>query len=610
MKLKTKYYVSKQPYSVFSSALKEVSILNGVENTRDRIQNQVKWLVHQPGDLVFAQHLRELMQAVNSGVKDRNEALKNNEDYEVGTYYNNSSIIRTNIAKAEPLEFTQLVFQKYLADSLPVLQLPSELKNFQDSDTLVISYRTAFVRIPYKLIESKVQGSNIILNLKQVFNYYNVSRGINPETNTKLDDLYTLQDLLKQYPEKTPNLGVISENGDYLWFNNLKVTDISIKESNAVIGDLTERPENWTDKVGEDLNTEIGGNFKYAKSREAVLGKEYEENIEWQSLQKTFNVTLTISYDTEIESLAEETIQGSLITAERLNKFKEYTNKLSSACICNCNYCTCDCNYCTCDCNYCTCNCNYCTCNCNYCTCNCNYKHIDADNTAKQYPEITQYTRNICTCDSNRKEYNRYGEYGYIGWAASCPSNREYMLNKDGSIWMAPVANVELSCVCDNNYTENKYKTPFFANLTDNTEFVKKYDEEIPNTGPRFSTAETYADGEFIETRKSTNYYQVCTCDVNTKLVDKSQEYNDVSEYYNCVCNADKNEISGEIRYRFETTQKFKEEGYKIGENYPKGLKTITYKEASCPSNREIKYLVDWTQFWNNTIYKAGRETK
>lgn len=608
--LKTKHYISRLNTESFSSALQAINPAENAEIYSDRVQNQIVWIDHKPGDLIFAQHTRNLLSAINAEVQARNEALKNNPNYRVQEYYNTSKLVRQQIADSKPLEHVQSIYSQYLSDGMVALQLPKEIKNLESSDMLVIAYRTAFCRLPYNLINSAVAGDAITLSLKQAYNYFNDSRGTNPETNTKFEDLKALTNLLKTNPSKRLDCGVIGADGNIHWFNNLKVSKLSFNEYNTIIGDLTERPADWTESIGEDLNTTIGGNLQYAKSRTQVLSKPYEENIEWQSVQKTYAISITLEYNQEIESLVDEYLQGALITAQRLNKFKEYANKLSSACICNCNYCTCDCNYCTCDCNYCTCNCNYCTCNCNYCTCNCNYKYIESGDSAKQYPTITQFTRNICTCDANRKEYNRYGEYGYIGWAAACPTNREYVLGSDGAIWMAPVANVSLDCVCNANTVENKFKTPFLKDISSNEQFVKtSQDDVIPDSHPSFSTAETYGDGKFVDTRKQSSYYQICVCDVNTKLVDAEQTYYDTQEYYSCTCNADKNPISGEPMYKFALNSKFKNEGFVAGKNLPQGKKTIKYKTASCPSNREIKYLVDWTQFWNATTHKAGAET-
>ena len=624
----TTNYLPKLSTGSFKSALEDITINAGIETHADRVQNQVVWLNHKPGDIIFAQHLRELMMAINSEVQARNEALKNSSNFETNGYYNNASIIRNNIATSGPMEFVRQIFVKYLGDSLPQTQIPGEIKNLEESSMLVISYRTAFARLPYKLIDSKILDNGIQINLKETFNYFYDSLGINPDTNTKLDDLYTLRDLLAKKPEKTPNLGVIKESGEIFWFNNIKVSNIKIQESNEIKGDLVERPENWTSEIGLDESTEIGGNLKYAKSRKDVLEKDYESNIEWQNMAHTFSITLTLSWDAELESILDETLESAIITAQRLNKYKEYANKLSSACICNCNYCTCDCNYCTCDCNYCTCNCNYCTCNCNYCTCNCNYKYIEPENQVKQYPSsLVQMTKSICSCDSNRKEYEVWERYRtgkkwynwcyrrewetrYAGYKAACPTNRDYLTTKDGKVWMAPHTEITLDCVCDSNYTENNYKTSFFANSEDNTEFNKKGSEEIPNLGPSFSTAETFGDGQFVDKRKVTKQYQICTCDVNVKLKDTEKTYYDVSDYYTCSCNTNKNWKSGVPYYAYAPNDKFTAEGYKVGESYPTGEKTIKYKEATCPANREISYLTDWTQFWNATNNKPGPETK
>lgn len=201
-----------------------------------------------------------------------------------------------------------------------------------------------------------------------------------------------------------------------------------------------------------------------------------------------------------------------------------------------------------------------------------------------------------------------WGERRY--WTTGCPSNRTYLTNSDKSIWMSPYANIELNCVCNANTVENSYKTSFFANSEDNTEFVKDSDQEIPALHPSFSTAETYADGQFTDTRKKTKSYQVCTCDVNTKLVDAEIEYYDASDYYECTCNADKNPNSGIARYKFALNAKATAEGYADKSKFPTGKKTLKFKEASCPANREFSSLVDWTQFWYATANKAGKETK
>lgn len=227
----------------------------------------------------------------------------------------------------------------------------------------------------------------------------------------------------------------------------------------------------------------------------------------------------------------------------------------------------------------------------------------------KEYPVYERYR-------TGKKWYNwcyrREWRTRYVGWKAACATNSEYYKKADGNPWLAPKAEISLECVCNNNITTNAYKTPYYADTKAEKEFIKDGTQEIPSGGPRFSTAETFGDGKFIDTRKRTSPYSVCTCDINTELVDTEATYYDVSEYYTCACNTNTktNPYSGRGAYSFTFNQKFTNEGFVAGSKYPDGKKVYKYKIGTCSANRTIKEFVDWRQFWHNTTNKKGPDTK
>ena len=592
MILKTKQFLKRFDTEDFKRLLTNVMIADDISYYRDRPENQTQWLEHKEGDVIFGSHIKSLMESINAEITARNEALKQSDKT-----YNVYLLEKGEPALYDPLSLVQELFLKYMSDDLPQFMIPRELRALGESSMLVLACRTALCRLPYNMMQAKLSNDVVTLNLKQVYKYFGDNFGKNTETNTRLDDLYVLRDeVIKKYAEgeKKIKVGVIS-SGQIQWFNNLYVTDITISEVDVDNGgDLTERPTNWTKNVGEDKSTTEKGNLSYVKNVRNMFDKDYDENIEWTTKQKTIEISVQIKHDPIAEELTSEYLKDSLITAERLNKFKEYTNKLTTACFCNCNYCTCDCNYCTC-------NCNYCTCNCNYCTCNCNYKSLAVEETKKQFPTITQYTRQICACDSNRREYVITGEYGnyFAGWlnysgsstagcncdnnysgywvankygtnyVAGCSTNRVFVANGK-LIWQAPVAGISLSCVCQSNTKTNKFKTGWFSvnnsgNVVSNSK-REDYDE-IASTAPLFSTATTTGSGKIVETKKSSSSYQICTCDVNVNISNTlTKTYYDVTFsinngrgpfYYKCSCNANtvKNPLSESPDYAYVLTE-------------------------------------------------------
>ncbi len=615
MRFKTKLFFNRE-HETFKSTLNNTLVALGIDTSRDRVQNQMKWYEVQEGETIIATPVREWITKINNEIRERNDFYRKNPSFTEIEQINTTEIKKDTEVLLKPFTLTKSLFESFLGDELYTKIVPKSLEVIvKNTSILVLSYRNKFVRIPFNTKNVSRENDIIKVSYNQSFNYFGDNRGLS-DLDTSYEDLKEIQRLHNQKPDKHINVGIF-EDGFIHWYNNLRLKTLRTTDTRTQNeAPLNTRPSNWTKNVGEDLNTEIGGNLKHAKSRESILSMDYEVNPTWTFNKREVSIDIELEYNQEIEDFISENLQDSIIKAKDFNQFKNYTNKLTSSCLCNCNYCTCDCNYCTCDCNYCTCNCNYCTCNCNYCTCNCNYKFLDPRDQTTKVEHFSYSSYLLCSCDINKGQWWG-GEYRNILYT-SCSTNRAYYKQCSCN---TNAGKTELTdklfynwvrtseCVCNANLKNSDYKTPFFANKTDNTEFTKdNVDKEIPEMNPVFSKAETKGN-EIISKGKERREYRVCVCDINKTItqVTKNPSITDTSSY-SCTCNGNRN-IDGSVA----TGYSFKDSKYGSAPNYeypPNTTDSGVFNVVDCAANRDFETRIDYKQFWEDTIYKQGMETK
>lgn len=619
MRLQSKLWLNRDN-TTFKSILSDVLAQEGIDIYSDRLENQTNWIEVKVGDKIYAQSVRDWITKINTEITKRNEAYRNNPNFVENNTIITNSILSGSTILVEPFQMVQSVFEKYLGDAVPKNSIPLEIQNLTSPDkkVLVLSYRNKFARLEFDTQSITQSGQNFIIKYEQSFNYFGDTRGLS-SLNTTYDDLAELVKLREKKPSKKINVGIL-ENGYLSWFNNIRLENLSISETrNPSETLLNTRPTDWTDVIGKDENSVIGGNLKHAKSRKDVLEKDYADTIGWQFNTRSYDITVELTYDADLEEFVSQNLTDAIVLAQDFNKFKQYTNTLTASCLCNCNYCTCDCNYCTCDCNYCTCNCNYCTCNCNYCTCNCNYKYVDPNDTNTLVSTVNYYTRTLCACDTDKQQYYTFG-YGDTYWpthlVSGCPANRSNYKycscnTNAGQTTLRDktlsIATISTSCSCNSNTKSRNFVTPYFANSSDDTEFTNQTEKEIPSMAPSFSKDETY--GDIVNSiGKSTKSYTVCVCDINTKVYSQSTFYKDESAIFYCSCNTNKN-VDGSSRVEY----KFNDASYGTSPNYtypsnPGQSKVFNF--LACPANRDLETRIDYKQFWEDTANSAGKETK
>ena len=621
MKFNTEAWAARK-HQNFKSDLIDYLIAKDVGIHKDRTQNQIVWWNIKPDDPIIASAVRYWISKVNIELKTRNEALNKNSQYSESDLIESTDIVYNKTALGTPYQEVQLILRKFLGDNIQG-NLPSELKSLKspDTKTLIISKRDKFVRLPFNHTEDS--GNDFTIKYNQLFRYFGDSRGTSQQQTT-YSDLKDLETYIKNTGNKV-NVGILQQ-GSIEWFNNIYVKSLELKEipinPETALG---KRPDNWIENIGEDTaSLDIQNLFEllgYDKSKtifeepnktiveehlKTLDQKEkYLENIEWQHTQRNIQVTVVLSYDKDLETLIQSNLNQAVITAEQLNQFKAYTNKLTSQCICNCNYCTCDCNYCTCDCNYCTCNCNYCTCNCNYCTCNCNYKYLEPTDVSTKVTDYDYYTQYFCSCNVNKGQYYTYNYWGAASLQTPCPSNTEYYKycscntnsgQQELRNYLFSIAKIVESCLCNTNTKVLDFKTSYFKNLQ---KFENINNSDQPNTVPLFSKAESYQD-ETIENGKEITEYTVCVCNINKKLKTVTKSFTDHSLLIKEIQNNKNIDGTAKIQYILNNTTPYE---------YPSVKDTKAFYVVDCDANSELATKLDFKKFWEDTIYKAGKAT-
>ena len=606
MKFSTEVWISRK-HQNYKSELIDYLTAKDIGSHKDRTQNQVVWWDVKKDDPIIASSVSYWISKVNNELLTRNEKLDTNLNL-----IKSSDVAYNKTALAAPYQEVQQILRKLLGDNIQN-DLPSELKTLKNPDikTLVISKRDKFVRLPFNHTEDS--GKDFTIKYNQIFNYFGSEETSQQQTTyTDLKDLET-------YTRNggKVNVGVLQQ-GSIEWFNNIYVKSLEIKEiplnPETALGT---KPQNWTKNIGEDLaQLDIQNLFElrgYDKTKtiseepnKSIVEEhfrvedqkeKYFENIEWQYTKRNIQITIVLSYDKDLETFTQANLNQAVITAEQLNQFKAYTNKLTSECLCNCNYCTCDCNYCTCDCNY-------CTCNCNYCTCNCNYKYLDPSDVSTKVADYFYNSSYFCACDVNKGQYYIYHEY-WRQFVNPCPSNVEYFQycacnTDDGKTVLRPkvfsLAKISESCLCNSNTKTLDFKTAYFKDFQ---KFENTNDSDQPNSVPMFSKAETYQDS-IIERGKEVTEYQACSCNVNKKLKQRTKTFKDHSLLIKEIQYNKNLDGTLKIQYILNNTTQYE---------YPDVKKTETFYEVDCSSNREFVTKLDFKKFWEDTIYKAGKAT-
>ena len=677
MAFKSEHWVSRNLGS-FQSALKDIILAKDSTFSIDRPGNKVDWHTHKAneysasgdsknnGDPIIASSISYWVSKLNNEIITRNSIFKDLNLAQVST----TGLISGETVNSAPYVEATKIFKKLLGDDYSG-STPEALTTLKSADTsiLVLSLRDKFVRFPFNSTNVKTSKNTHTITYQQTFNYFGADSGVSSQ-NTTYEDLAFLENFLKTADSSKKsgkiNAGVLTKTGEISWFNNLWVKSLttSIIDTGSNESVLTARPEGWENRNPGESNESQGDNFSYVKdqtnhlklvsykdtSKELTQTEKYNENIDWEFKTRVVDITVVLENDPDLKSFTELNIPSYEVLAEHINKYKEYTNKLTEACICNCNYCTCDCNYCTCNCNYCTCNCNYCTCNCNYCTCNCNYKSTTVESSDSQkliasWPST--YWQTLCSCDANKGQWWHW-EYGI---QTSCPSNRTFWdycpSHKNGtSSWVTKSFNTSAepvaACACDSNKKAINYQTSLFNSTFTKTttqfdgrtsELAKKY-----QSPPTFSKAVTRGSGsqESISdltksaTEISAATAKVCICNVNVN-VQKSTSTIRADQYLWKEVEVKNLDGSYQRTKEFKTldelkalssefsvvpTSLFNGDYSSIGDyknktgDYPYILRTITVGYTQCPANKDYESRVNFKQFWDGTVYKKGPETK
>ena len=612
MKFSTEAWISRK-HQNYKSELIDYLIAKDIGSHKDRTQNQIVWWDVKKDDPIIASSVSYWISKVNEELVLRNDTLNKNSQYEDLNLIESSEVVYNKTAFAKPYIEVQQILRTLLGDNIQS-DLPTELKTLKtpDTKTLVISKRDKFVRFPFNHTEDS--GENFTIKYNQIFNYFG-SEGTSQQQTT-YSDLKDLESYIKNTDNKV-NVGVLQQ-GSIEWFHNIYVKSLEVKEIPLNLeSTLGTKPEDWTKNVGEDLAQidiqnlfELRGYDKtktiFEEPNKSIVEEhfntkdqreKYFENIEWQITKRNVQITVVLSYDKDLESFTQTNLNQAVITAEQLNQFKVYTNKLTSQCLCNCNYCTCDCNYCTCDCNY-------CTCNCNYCTCNCNYKYLDPKDVNTKVTDYYYSQSYLCACDVNKGQYYRYHEY-WTEFVNPCPNNTEYYqycaCNTDSNKTILrpntfSLAKISESCLCNSNTKVLDFKTSYFKDLK---KFENTNDAEQPNTVPMFSKAETYQDS-IVENGKEVTEYRVCVCNVNKKLKTRTKTFKDASLLIQDIKFERNLDGTAKTRYILNNPEPYV---------YPTTKDTKSFYEVDCPLNKDYATKLDFKKFWEDTIYKAGKAT-
>ena len=436
-------------------------VTDGVESGSERSTNYFNFGIRiVQGETITASKIVEFINALNEEINARSSFFENVSQYPKPAQVSPIPHSTGKVIYSNHYNLIRNTLSTYVGDNINM----SELANNEDFKKVLnnqanfyFSFKSMFARLPFKCKSMNVDENVINFEFEQTYNWWNLTEEYN-EPNSQLNQVW-LPDFkmifknVREFEKEKVVVGIADIGSlDIKWFNNVKM-----------------EPQGCSfDEIVEDYNAD-------KKLQKRVIRK----------------ISLKLRIDSEIEFKMQESLTNAIITAERINKYRDYLNRLRVACLCDCNYCTCDCNYCTCDCNYCTCDCNNATCptNAEYsdsvntwydylysCSCNVDAQwdrkitgqaiweksiHGQIDNNPGDIDNQSSYTnKQVCTCDTN----------AIIQEKCATNQNIAYVFKNENGV------NVSVkTCVCDMNkdrqvvcQVHSDYKT-----VQDSTQFPK-----------------------------------------------------------------------------------------------------------------------------------------
>ena len=457
-------------------------ITDGVESGSERPTNYFNFgNAIATGETIAASKIVEFINAVNEEINARSSFFGNVNQYPKPAQV---SLIPHSVGKVIYSNHYNLIrntLSAYVGDNINMSELANNddfKKVLNNQANFYFSFKVYFARLPFKCKSMNVDGNIINFEFEQIYNWWNITDEYN-EPNSQLNQVW-LPDFkmifknVREFEKEKVVVGIADIGSlDIKWFNNVKM-----------------EPQGCSfDEIVEDYNAD----------------KKLQKRV-------TRKISLKLRIDSEIEFKMQESLTNAIITAERINKYRNYLNRLRVACLCDCNYCTCDCNN---------------------ATCPTNAEYSDSVNTWYDY----LYS---CSCNVNSYWCGEHGEYGGTineqNYGKSSPdANNQYATHTE-----------VCSCNVDAQWDRK---------ITGQAIWEKSIHGQIDNN-----------PGD-IDNQSSYTNKQVCTCDTNAIIQEKCATNQNIAYVFKnengvnvsvktCVCDVNKDrQVVCQVHSDFKTVQ-------------------------------------------------------
>ena len=464
-------------------------VADGVESGSERPTNYFNFGIRiSQGETITASKIVEFINALNEEINTRSSFFENVNQYPKPTQVSLIPHSAGKVIYSNHYNLIRNTLSTYVGDNINM----SELANNEDFKKVLnnqanfyFNFKSMFARLPFKCKSMNVDGNIINFEFEQVYNWWNLTDeydGPNSKLNQVwLPDFKMIFKNVQEFEKEKVAVGIADIGSlDIKWFNNVKM-----------------EPQGCSfDEIVEDYNAD----------------KKLQKRV-------TRKISLKLRIDSEIEFKMQESLTNAIITAERINKYRDYLNRLRVACLCDCNYCTCDCNYCTCDCNN--------------ATCPTNAEYSDSVNTWYDY----LYS---CSCNVNSYWCGGHGEYG-----GTINEQRYGKSSPDANNQYATHTEV-CSCNVDVQWDRK---------ITGQAIWEKSIHGQIDNN-----------PGD-IDNQSSYTNKQVCTCDTNAIIQEKCATNQNIAYVFKnengvnvsvktCVCDVNKDrQVVCQVHSDYKTVQ-------------------------------------------------------
>ena len=464
-------------------------VTDGVESGSERPTNYFNFGIRiSQGETITASKIVEFINALNEEINARSSFFENVSQYPKPAQVSPIPHSTGKVIYSNHYNLIRNTLSTYVGDNINM----SELANNEDFKKVLnnqanfyFNFKSMFARLPFKCKSMNVDGNIINFEFEQVYNWWNLTDEYS-EPNSQLNQVW-LPDFkmifknVREFEKEKVVVGIADIGSlDIKWFNNVQM-----------------EPQGCSfDEIVEDYNAD----------------KKLQKRV-------TRKISLKLRIDSEIEFKMQESLTNAIITAERINKYRDYLNRLRVACLCDCNYCTCDCNYCTCDCNN--------------ATCPTNAEYSDSVNTWYDY----LYS---CSCNVNSYWCGGHGEYG-----GTINEQRYGKSSPDANNQYATHTEV-CSCNVDAQWDRK---------ITGQAIWEKSIHGQIDNN-----------PGD-IDNQSSYTNKQVCTCDTNAIIQEKCATNQNIAYVFKnengvnvsvktCVCDVNKDrQVVCQVHSDFKTVQ-------------------------------------------------------